>query len=83
MRKVVIEPPPTCSQEFGPMTGCTKRTYPTHGAAMFALEKIQRAMEGRSGHRGLTGLHLCNACHAWHLTSSATPQVPARIPRRS
>ena len=65
------------------MADCTKRTYPTHGAAMFALKKIQRAMEARQCDRVPRGIHLCQTCHAWHLTSSAKPQVAPRTPGAS
>jgi hypothetical protein len=65
------------------MTGCTKRSYPTRGAAFFALGKIQRSLDARSAPKVPTGLHICKECHAWHLTSSAKPQVRAQLPKGS
>jgi len=52
------------------MTDCSKRVYPTPGAATFALRAIQRKLAGRGG-KVPTGMYLCAECRGWHLTSKS------------
>lgn len=48
------------------MEPCTKRRYPTIGAAQRALHAIRESASGRRRERSL---YPCPHCHCWHLSS--------------
>ena len=57
------------------MSECSKISYGSRGAALFAMRVIARGYRKR-GSTGPKGTYFCSSCRSWHLTSRVGVQAP-------
>lgn len=63
------------------MLDCSKKSYPSQGAAERALHAIQNSCRS-DGRKVPTGSYWCGLCKAWHLTSKSKSRTPSWLRKR-